>query len=67
MHLKVDNYEPKTARRATESYANYRLGNYISIHALREESDVDAKVLDYVKEIFQSTLSARRATHISLS
>ena len=38
------------------------IGCYISIHALREESDVSAGFLRRAKRIFQSTLSVRRAT-----
>ena len=34
----------------------------ISIHALREEGDAEACTTEYLRELFQSTPSARRAT-----
>ena len=34
----------------------------ISIHALREESDLEGRVVYLVDDVFQSTLSVRRAT-----
>ena len=48
-------------RRATCQFAGYSHAKYISIHALREESDdSDEKAVEVVE--FQSTLSVRRAT-----
>ena len=51
-----------SVRRATQVKADFGLIIGISIHALREESDVSysSKVLE--KSLFQSTLSVRRAT-----
>ena len=51
-----------SARRATTADADLIAANAISIHALREEGDIDGvEVMDDVK-IFLSTPSARRAT-----
>ena len=40
-----------------------RLEQVISIHALHEESDLDHTALPVLVQVFQSTLSMRRATH----
>ena len=54
-----------SVRRATCCCRDSRIGFCsISIHALREESDV-AEILGLRTEQFQSTLSVRRATSIS--
>ena len=51
-----------SARRATSEICSSIITTFISIHALREESDKGHNHLNYVLKKFQSTLSARRAT-----
>ena len=51
-----------SARRATPYSQIAQLAKSISIHALREEGDLDAVIEGAVSLIFQSTPSARRAT-----
>ena len=56
-----------SVRRATRHVRNQQTHRPISIHALREESDM--RTIDTTMEthLFQSTLSVRRATHIDQS
>ena len=51
-----------SVRRATKPNARWRGEVKISIHALREESDLALRLMIGVKLPFQSTLSVRRAT-----
>ena len=51
-----------SARRATAGITSHKQGILISIHALREESDVAFAIPMSTPAIFQSTPSARRAT-----
>ena len=51
-----------SARRATAVLAERLNHGCISIHALREEGDVDSVIIIYRSVIFLSTPSARRAT-----
>ena len=53
-----------SARRATKSKRTARIFTPISIHALREEGDRNAKGQQTVHFIFLSTPSARRATRV---
>ena len=56
-----------SVRRATICTLENALSNaYISIHALREESDIWLRLLSKQLKQFQSTLSVRRATSSSL-
>ena len=54
-----------SARRATGHFVAYIPASWISIHALREESDLDQAYRLTLLELFQSTPSARRATRAS--
>ena len=51
-----------SVRRATRVIAYAVDSFFISIHALRKESDFQQAALKTVLDIFQSTLSVRRAT-----
>ena len=51
-----------SVRRATATIGYEIVGDLISIHALREESDLLKVFTSFVKTQFQSTLSVRRAT-----
>ena len=51
-----------SARRATDRTFAFSIRYNISIHALREEGDVDSVIIIYRSVIFLSTPSARRAT-----
>ena len=51
-----------SARRATRSGGTETAPQGISIHALREEGDVDGKTVVELDKLFLSTPSARRAT-----
>ena len=51
-----------SVRRATEQPADHAACRHISIHALREESDLPGRVTLIRPPLFQSTLSVRRAT-----
>ena len=51
-----------SARRATEGGEYSRAGEWISIHALREEGDDIDEINDHIHKLFLSTPSARRAT-----
>ena len=52
-----------SVRRATRRVAVIDVGQCISIHALRKESDENGARAANTGELFQSTLSVRRATH----
>ena len=54
-----------SARRATRPFPKVQLIGEISIHALREEGDLDAVTAAQGTAVFLSTPSARRATQIS--
>ena len=54
-----------SARRATFLVGLGTLGRFISIHALREEGDVDCRCEGGAIVVFLSTPSARRATQIT--
>ena len=51
-----------SARRATGELLHSAGRHVISIHALREESDLGSPVILFLESEFQSTPSARRAT-----
>ena len=51
-----------SVRRATDCRPGGRPTESISIHALREESDLAKSIMPLYPSIFQSTLSVRRAT-----
>ncbi len=51
-----------SVRRATQTMVNKNNLLTISIHALREESDIQTTINDTNSSTFQSTLSVRRAT-----
>ncbi len=53
-----------SARRATDGFQLGGPALEISIHALREEGDLQSGMWSMANTIFQSTPSARRATHI---
>ena len=53
-----------SARRATDKASPVVRMPLISIHALREESDLFSRLYLSIKALFQSTPSARRATLI---
>ncbi len=55
-----------SARRATEPGKLKAANSMISIHALREEGDVDAGKATIMANLFLSTPSARRATFLLL-
>ena len=52
-----------SARRATYAGTQTGVDSWISIHALREEGDVQNTTRDIIDNQFLSTPSARRATH----
>ena len=54
-----------SVRRATRLSVPHDFLRFISIHALRKESDADAFIQAAKRMIFQSTLSVRRATYAS--
>ena len=51
-----------SARRATEAFMEISLHKTISIHALREEGDLEKLLFCLADRLFLSTPSARRAT-----
>ena len=53
-----------SVRRATFAAGIPAKPRYISIHALRKESDSDDIILPVLSLLFQSTLSVRRATQL---
>ena len=60
------NFNPRSPRGERPPPSNRGvLNTYISIHALREESDINKTNITCMSNRFQSTLSARRATTIN--
>ena len=62
-HLQNFNPRPPRGERRSASYPTSTITD-ISIHALREESDLFLNAPTTIDLLFQSTPSARRATHI---
>ena len=55
-----------SVRRATDDIAGKRRTVGISIHALREEGDVEPIIAGFIDRAFQSTPSVRRATAVGV-